>query len=667
MRNFDFLAHFSSKEVRPIVKRTEGKIGFGIGVDNVSPFDSPEKMELIEEVGMKKHGSKEIKCEYILKGLKIGVDYQYFPEGNALSLRGKIYNNTNEPVSHLFRISSFLQNFSIERSDRVRIHSFKGGIWDLRYPPVAFTHSESELISWISEHPRHHSSVQFHGGLRGLSTENDMPYLVVQIGEQGGIFFVLEWPGDWSSYITREAGGEKLVCEIGLEHLDLNLLPKEALPLPGCLIGFYQGDWIEGCNALKKTIVEYYIPKLKGAPVVPPVFYDQYFGLGINCGEEKMRRIAEVASQIECEYFVLDAGWYAGCGMEGHNPEFFQGIGNWQTPHPEKYPNGLKPLSQFVDERGMRFGLWIEPERCDRGSSLAKNHPDWVIPDPKGGFQNLVDFGNPEVVSWFKDTFDKIIQENKIEWIRFDSNIEPYHNWKKKDVPGRKGILQIRHFEGLFNFWDHLLEQHPNLLIEGCAGGGRRMDLACLKRSHTYWCNDLTEYPDMTRWHKRANLIIPANYLSHTLVLKTDKVYPGSVYHCLFGGTLGFADDLTMWSQEKIKSAAEHVKIFKEFRPLLMKDFSPLFDAPYSLDCWDGWQWHDRKKHEGIIIVFRVLSPEPTKTIKLRWIDKNRNYELLDLYSREKKKMAGKELSLKGLVLNLMPRGSVVIRYAAIH
>ncbi len=669
---FDLNSYFSLKDVYESVERMEGKTGFGIGIGEISPFDSVEKMKLIDkEEKVKSDGSKEIRCEYELQGLKIGVNYHYFPEGNILSLSGKIVNDMDQPISHLFRISSFLQSFHIKDSERVRIHSFKGGILDYRYPPISFTHRKSELVSWITRGTSISSKLlslaRFDGGLKGRSTDNDMPYFVVQIGEEEGIFFALEWPGDWSSFIKREkeAGREKLICEIGLEHLDLNVLPQEEIPLPGCLIGFYKGDWIEGCNTLKKAIAKYYTPKLNGKNVIPPVFYDHWFGLGLNCGEKKMREVAEVASQIGSEYFVLDAGWYAGCKTKGVN--FSQGIGNWEMPHSKKYPHGLKPLSEFVNKKEMRFGLWIEPERCDKDSWLAKHHPDWIIPDPEGGFQNLVDFGNLEAVSWFKDTFDKIFEENKVQWIRFDSNIDPYWNWQKKDAPGRKGILQIRHFEGLFNFWDHLLEKHPTLLIEGCSSGGRRMDLACLKRSHTYWCNDHTEHPDIVRWDIRANLVLPANYLNHTISLKSKKDYPDYVYHCLFGGTLGFADDLTTWSEKKIRSAATHVKTFKKVRDLLMKDFFPLLDTPYSLDSWDGWQWHDDEKKQGLIIVFRALSPEKAKRVKLRWIDEDKNYELLNLYSGKKEKVHGEKLSSEGLLFNLMLRNSAVIKYRVVE
>lgn len=673
VKKFDLSSYFSSRDVSGIIGRMEERKGFGIGVGGISPLDSLGKMELVEREEKIEEASKKIRCEYELRGLRIGVNYHYFGEGNILSLSGEIVNHTDQPISHLFRISSFLESFCVRNSERIKIHSFKGGIADVRYPPISFTHRESELISWIAEGTTVSSSLgtaHFNGGLRGRSTDNDMPYLLIELGEGKGLFFALEWPGDWSSCIKRIRKGnrEKLVCDIGLENLDFTLLPQERIPLPGCLIGFYEGDWIDGCNTLRKTIVKYYIPKLNGDSIVPPVFYDHWFGLGLSCGEQKMRDIAEVAAQIGSEYFVLDAGWYAGCGMKGGDfSDFSPGIGNWKVPHPDKYPQGLKPLSEFVNKKGMKFGLWIEPERCDKGSLLAKDHPDWIISDPKGGFRNLVDFSNPEVICWFKDTFDRIFEENKIEWIRFDSNIDPQYNWKQKDVPGREGILQIRHFEGLFNLWDHLLEKHPTLLIEGVASGGRRMDLACLKRSHTYWCNDHTEHPDIVRWDSRVNLIIPANYLNHAICLKSNKNYPNYVYNCFFGGSLGFSDDLTTWSEKKIDSTAAHVKIFKDIRHLLMKEFSPLFNISHSLDSWDGWQWHDEEKSEGLIVVFRALSSDKTKRVDLRWIKEDKNYELLDLYSGKKEKVYGKRLSLEGLLFSLMPRSSAVIKYRALN
>jgi alpha-galactosidase len=447
----------------------------------------------------------------------------------------------------------------------------------------------------------------------------------------------------------------------GFRLVDTTLLPGESLPLPGCLVGLYRGDWTDGCNALRRTIAEHYLPKLNGAAVIPPVFYDHFFMLGVDCGEARMRPQAEVAAQIGCEYFVLDAGWHRGSLANGF--DFARNLGDWE-PDPVKYPRGLKALAEYVRSLGMKFGLWIEPERCHAESSLAKAHPDWVVPKQGNPFC-LVDFGNPEVVAWAKETFGRLFREAGVEWTRFDFNMDPQPYLASRDADDRQGLALIRYCEGVQEFWDYLLREHPALLIEGCASGGRRMDLASLKRSHTYWCNDHTHHPDVSRTDIRANLIFPANYLNHVQgILNMKDPYPPYAFHSYMGGTFGITEDLLAWPERRKRDAARHIAVFKQCRHLLMHDFTPLFPYPATLDVWDGYQWHDPRSGEGVVMVFRPLSKESRQRVGLKWLDPGATYEFTDPYTRRTKRMSGKTLATSGLPIELKkPRSSLVLRY----
>ena len=106
---------------------------------------------------------------------------------------------------------------------------------------------------------------------------------------------------------------ESVDLEMGMEGINLTLLPGESIPLPGALIGLYTGDWIEGCNALRQTIISYYTPKLNGKDVTPPVFYNSWWAVGLRCDEARMKKEAEACAHIGgIEYFTQDAGWPRG-------------------------------------------------------------------------------------------------------------------------------------------------------------------------------------------------------------------------------------------------------------------------------------------------------------------------------------------------------------------
>ena len=634
---------FVNRRIEPLLSCFAEGPGWSIGYKLKDAPQAQQDIELEEkQQTTDKNGLKVICGRFRLDRLYVEVFYHLFPDGKTLSIDGRIVNDQKEPSPLVRQIRSFLQNVTVSPETRIISTSLCGGTSDSSYPPHSFTLRRSELLNWMTGA---RSETSFHGGMRGRSTDNDMPYFVVQLGEKGGLFFALEWPGDWGCRMERN--GESVCFQTGIEGINLTLLPGESIPLPGALIGLYTGDWIEGCNALRQTIADYYTPKLNGKAIVPPVFYNSWWAVGLGCDEARMKKEAEACAHTGgIEYFTQDAGWYAGC-----KTSFGEGIGNWFVDS-KKYPRGLKPLADFVREKKMKFGLFIEPERASHDSWLAKEHPDWIVNGPEPGDRNLVDFGKPEVVNYFSETMDTIFKENNVEWIRFDSNINPQPRWHQRDPVERQGISQIRHFEGLLKFWDHLLMEHPTLLIEGCSSGGRRMDLACLKRSHTYWCNDQTVHFDLVRYDLTgANLLLPANYLNHAVTSKSqppddyvNPELPPFAYHCHMGGTFGFAMIMQVLNEKQIISARKHIEVFKKIRHLLLKKYVPLFGQPIALEGWDGWQFHDPERDEGVVFIFRCLSPEVTSKVQLHWLNKSTTYQFSNLYNKEIKLYSGREL-----------------------
>jgi len=311
----------------------------------------------------------------------------------------------------------------------------------------------------------------------------------------------LEWSGGWAVRFDRAPDGQ-LVIRGGIEGVDLALAPGASVPLAGALLGFYQGDLIAGGTALRRCLRARYLPPLDGRRPLPPVSYDHWFQFQLRFDEEVLRRQADAAAALGIEYFVVDAGWYAGCvAAEEGGLGFQAGVGNWTDVDPARFPRGIRPFADYVRSKGMRFGLWFEPERVASGSRLAREHPDWLIPWPADADRRLefappmwnhperyalLDFGRAAVREWVCALFDRLVPEWGLEWIRWDFNIQPRFHWEMADAPGRRGEHQLAHVAGLYAVLDHVRRAHPGLLIEGCASGGRRIDLGTLRRSHTY-------------------------------------------------------------------------------------------------------------------------------------------------------------------------------------
>ncbi|NIM47665.1 MAG: alpha-galactosidase, partial [Gemmatimonadales bacterium] len=154
--------------------------------------------------------------------------------------------------------------------------------------------------------------------------------------------------------------------------------------------------------------------------------------------------------------------------------------GTWEVDT-ERFPRGLRAITDHAHAKGVKSIVWFEPERVAPGTWLYENHPEWLLgPD---GEQKLLNLGHPEALDWLTEHVDKLIIEQGIDLYRNDFNIDPLPYWRANDPDDRQGITEIGYAMGHLAFWDELRRRHPNMLIDTCASGGRRNDLETLRRS----------------------------------------------------------------------------------------------------------------------------------------------------------------------------------------
>jgi len=625
--------------------------GWGLGSTGSFPGLAPPTPVL---VGEPVREGEITMATFRIDQLRVDVRYESSAAQDTARWSGSILNDRRHPV-RCHRPRSLALALEVFESTRIKTFSLKGGVGTGCYPPDSFTFRQCELLPGFLD--------RLDSGRGGYSTNNEIPMCVIQVGDEGGLFWALEWPASWWACTNRlldkpnriwlEAGPVARLRDYEqVEEIDILLEPGESIPLPPVVIGLYRGDETDGCNALR-NFIDSRIPPLPGNPPLPPVSFNSWFGtdgLGLETSEEGLKCHVDAAARIGAEYFVHDAGWYAGSNRSGH--DFMIGTGNWRTENRDKFPDGLAAVAEYVEERGMRFGIWWAPENCDGTSELATTNPDAVLPLQEGdptmvGNWCLVNFGNPAVIAWLKDTLDLIVPRYRVQWLRWDLNIYPEPAWDRADPDGRRGITQVRHVEGLLDLWDHLLARHPGVCIEACSGGGRRMDLACLQRAHTYWCNDMSREPVLQRYENTgANHFLPSTFLNRNILYGSKNGYPPAFYHGLMGGALGFGDPIGTWTEKAIHDACDHVAVFKKVRRFLPGQYRALFGQPASRDDWDGWQFHDAEGDCGFIAAFRCFSELSSKTILLRWLSPGEPYEFVDPYSGRTKISSNSEITL---------------------
>ncbi len=499
----------------------------------------------------------------------------------------------------------------------------------------------------------------------GRSSDGVLPFFNLAAPDGGGLVMGIGWTGQWAaSFVPAADGGAAL--RAGMELTRLRLHPGEEIRTPAILLLFWSGgDSLRGNNLLRRLLLEHYTPRPGGKPVEPPVAASPHGVIAFSDStEENMLRVVDAltARKFPVDTFWIDAGW------NGDQKEWARSVGSWE-PNRERYPRGMKPVADAARAGGYRFLLWFEPERVMPGTWLHENHPEWLrtpagLP-PELMYQKndkfyLLDLGNPEALAWAKTTFSGMIGGIGIDIFRQDFNMTPLHYWRNGEAEDRRGMNEIRHVTGLYDFYDTLLREHPGLLIDNCASGGRRIDFEIMRRALTLTRSDCL-------WEPTAQ-----HAMNHGISLWVPVTGIGAVsmnpynFRSGMGAHMSLALDY-LNSPDLWEPAAAAVAQYRDLRRLFTGDYYPL--TPHSLDRnrWLAWQFDTPGAREGIIQAFRREEcPGDSLHVLPRGLDPAARYTVTDLDTNTPVEMSGRDLLEQGLTLRApQAPGSVFIHYKA--
>ncbi|MEI6139539.1 MAG: alpha-galactosidase [Mariniphaga sp.] len=502
----------------------------------------------------------------------------------------------------------------------------------------------------------------------GRSSDNTaFPFFNIGTSTNQGIIVAVGWTGKWFADVLQS--DEKTVSlKSGMERMKLTLYPKEEIRTPKICLLFWKGDdQMTGHNLFRQFVLNHHSRKINGTFAEYPLSGSFDYGDPAPCGEyncltaDYAIAIVNRCKQFKAlpELFWLDAGWYTGCGWDKKNGEWWQNVGNWSVDK-ERFPNGLKPVSDAVHAVGAKFMVWFEPERVRPGTELDKEHPEWLVKLP-GNDNFLFDLGNTKARLWLTDHISDMIKKEGIDYYRQDFNFDPMPYWEARNKPDRIGIPEIKHIEGLYAYWDSLLVRFPKLLIDNCASGGRRIDLETTSRSAPLWRTDY-QYgePNGYQCHTYGlNFYLP---IHGTAIYKTDSY----TFRSGLGGTAVLNWEVTGRESEPIPAIQKRIQDYKELRPYFYGDYYPLTESRNNTsdNVWLAYQLNRTKQSDGIVIAFRRggSSNETIKT-RLHGLESDSVYELFyeDYGLRIQKK--GFEL-MKDFDLTIPQKpASLLIRY----
>ena len=430
------------------------------------------------------------------------------------------------------------------------------------------------------------------------------------------------------------------------------LKPGESLNTPA----FYGGFSEHGFGGASRTLHRFERESIFPGGLqsrLRPILYNSWEATTFNVDEPGQKALAAKAAALGVELFVIDDGWFGGRNND------HAGLGDWVV-NKKKFPNDLQPLIAEVNRLGMDFGLWVEPEMVNRDSDLYRAHPDWVInfPDrPRSELRNqlVLNLARPEVKAYVLEVLDRLASTYKIRYFKWDMN-------RALSEPGWTGVtnqksLWTEYVNAYYDILDRLHAKHPALEIEGCSGGGGRIDLGVLKRVNEVWPSDNTEAFDRLKIQEGFTYAYAPQVMS-AWVTDVPNMNGRSVplqfrFLVAMQGLLGIGANLNKWSDSDLAFAKKMIELDKQIRPVVQTGLLYRLMSPRSGDLTAS-EYVAEDGSQALLFAF-LHSQQfglPVPTIRLQGLDAKGVYTLTYLDGRTAEH-SGAYLMNRGLDLNL--------------
>jgi alpha-galactosidase len=358
------------------------------------------------------------------------------------------------------------------------------------------------------------------------------------------------------------------------------------------------------------------------------------------------------------ELFVVDDGWFGARDHEG------AGLGDWFINR-AKFPNGLGELIQAVQQLGMRFGIWVEPEMVNPDSELYRAHPDWAYHvngrEPTLGRNQLVlNLARAEVVDHLTEQLRRLLSDHgAIDFVKWDHN----RSWTEVGWPEQPELQRevwTRHVFGVYEILRRLRSEFPNVWFESCAGGGGRADLGMLRWADQVWTSDNTDAADRLEiqyGYSRAHTPrVMVNWVTDVPNQQTGRTTPLSFrFHVAMQGVLGIGGDISAWSEAELEEAARLIAEYKRIRPLVQFGKQYWLQRPASTGpC--GVQYVSPDGEQTVVFVYQVrgLRGAGVRRVRLHGLRADRRYQR----SSDGTESTGTALMGAGIPMNVVEPGA---------
>ncbi len=609
-----------------------------------------------EEDGVKKETATAL-----LGSLTVTRETLYYPEGPAKALT--YFENTSdtdtEQIADVLDLDSELAWDAPSLPDGYRGY---GNAAYLRLKKYFGSNNNDKEFATDINVLRNGQCERF-GCHDGRSSQGYAPFFAV-VNDKKTVLCAVGWTGEWRAQAEKHE--KALHLSAGIPDLNFKLFPGEKVRTASVMLYETSEGEAQAHNTFKRTLKNRLVPEAVRRQGLP--FFLSFWG---GSSTDFMLRQLETIRKSDAGVtgFWVDAAWYGERGSQTRS-EFGDGwcrqTGNW-TVNEEIHPDGLEAVFKKAKECGLRTMLWVEPERCYCKSELAKRHPDYCLKETDHSEYYLLNYSDPAVVDYVYDLLSGIIRRLGLDLYRQDFNMDPLGFWSVNDEPDRKGIHQIKHIMGMYSLWDRLRETFPDLVIDNCASGGRRLDIETLSRSVPLWRSDYQCEFDCAPFSAQNNMMGISQWIPYSATGTgfgvTDTYRVRSAYSAgLCSNFFGYESFAPETIPDELKAlAAEWKRICRFFSC----DYYPVFGLPVTEYAWGGWQFDDPESGDGILMAFRRENcPTDRATVQLGGLREDATYEFTDADTNERFTIKGSDLKKNGFTICLpQKRSSKLIEY----
>jgi alpha-galactosidase len=532
-----------------------------------------------------------------------------------------------------------------------------------------FLYGDYELLTFYGRHAMERNvqrvpvvhGTQKIGSVRGTSSHQYNPMMILaekETTEDKGNCYAMSfvYSGCFQGEVLKDQLNQtRMMLGLQEEAFRYPLETGEMFQAPEVILSYSS----EGMNRLSQNLhhcIRQHICRGKYKEEIRPILINSWEAAYFDFTGDTIYELAKAAKEVNIDMLVMDDGWF------GKRDDDNSGLGDWFV-NEKKLGGTLGNLIKRINDLGVKFGIWIEPEMVSEDSDLYRKHPDWALTVPgrnpvRSRNQLVLDFSRKEVVDEIYDQICKVLDQGNIEYVKWDMNRSLMDVYSS--VTRDQGRVLHDYVLGLYDFLERLVQRYPNLLIEGCSGGGGRFDAGMMYYTPQIWCSDNTDAIDRLRIQYGTSFGYPVSVVgSHVSAVPNHQTGRKTPLHTrgvvAMSGTFGYELNLMKLSEEEKQEIREQIAEYKSYAPIIQNGLYYRLSDPTTEEicAWEFVHTDEKEQSKVLLnVVMQVIHGNMTVNyVKLQGLEETA------VYREEKsgKRYTGAALMYGGMPLPIEP------------